>query len=59
MSFVSQKMREDIMAHSLIYSSKKVIKTEIKVENFILHLLLRFLAKEGVGKRFFDLFLVL
>ena len=52
-------MREDIMAHSLIYSSKKVIKTEIKVENFILHLLLRFLAKEGVGKRFFDLFLVL
>ena len=40
-------MREDIMAPSSIYSSKKVVKTEIKVENFILHLFIAIFSKRG------------
>ena len=47
LSFDSQKMREDIMASSSIYSSKKVVKTEIEVENFILHLFIAIFSKRG------------
>ena len=43
------------MACSSSYSSKKVVINKIKVENLVLQTL----AKKPVGKRFFDLFLVL
>ena len=47
MSFDNQKMRKDIMAPSWIYSLKKVIKTEIKVENFILHFFIAIFSKRA------------
>ena len=56
MSLDSQKTREDLEDCSLIYSSKKVVIKEIKVENLVLACLLRILAKGPVGKRLFDLF---
>ena len=38
MSFDSQKTREDLVACSSIYSSKKVVINEIKVENLVLNM---------------------
>ena len=38
MSFDRQKTREDLEACSSIYSSKKVIINEIKVENLVLNM---------------------
>ena len=40
-------MREDIMAPSSIYSLKKVVKTEIKMENSMLRLFIAIFSKRG------------
>ena len=56
MSFDSQKTQEDLVACSSIYSSKKIVINEIKVENLVLNMFIANFSEEPVGKRFFDFF---
>ena len=52
----AKRFAKDLVAGSCIYSSKKVIRIGIRMENLKLHMFIVNLAKELVGKRFFDLF---
>ena len=52
----AKRFAKDLVAGSSIYSSKKVVKTGIKWKIWNCTFLLWILAKELVGKRFFDLF---
>ena len=52
----AKRSAKDLMAGSSIYSLKKVAKLELKWKIWNCTCLLCILAKELVGKRFFDLF---
>ena len=47
MSFDSQKKCKDLVAPSLIHSSKKVVKTTIKAENLNLHMFIVNFSERG------------